>query len=141
MTMCLCTFALSSCAGLPGAEATMLHDKLVIITFDDQDCPQKVSEDDFLVDKKNADGTFKRVVWRKSGGVAGTGYKIFFDPFNGKPHESRNGEVKQTISWMTPGKNKKLDPNNKPEPVQYKYTIVGDACKEKALDPHFRLRG
>jgi len=130
MTLCLCTFALSSCAEWPGAEPmNALTDVPVKIIFDPAGCPDPATPpQDFVVTKNS-----QRVVWQSvdaNGNPIPVNYRIWFHPFRGVPLQSveRTGQ-----NFSTPW--------HPDAPLgKYKYTIVGKGCEGKPLDPHFRVR-
>ena len=103
----------------------------VDIPFDSAGCPQ--TPDAIDTDKG------KLIVWQSvdavTGDKIGERYEIFFDPFVGRPQRSdRNGKLKSLPF------ERNVPPTVGPGKVEYKYTIVGDRCKDKPLDPRLWLR-
>ena len=111
-------------------EWTAMTDAYVSIEFDSAGCPQLVNPPDFFVHKA------KRVIWQSvdaAGNKFPQTYEIYFDPFKGSPLRSGpSGEVKSS----------RFDPNAPATArgIEYKYSIVGEKCKNKPLDPRFRVR-
>ena len=127
---CAATLLLGGCAPLTqsGPDTQNIP---VNIPFDSAGCPGAPAA--IEADKG------KRVVWQSVDAVTGDKinerYEIFFDPFVGRPQRSdRNGRLKSLP----------FDNNVPPTvglgKVEYKYTIVGDRCKDKPLDPRLWLR-
>ena len=108
----------------------MLPDVPVNIGFDDSNCPTAVDPNTpVTVDKE----TNQRIVWQavdKQGNPIDERYEIYFDPFKGRPlHANSKGHLRSP----------RFD-SRTPVGVEYKYTIVGDRCLDKPLDPRFRIR-
>lgn len=130
--------ALMSCTVLTGAcgtvdstatrcvEVEQLRDVSINIRFVNG-CPQDVdkggNDNPFDVDRRS------RVIWQAVDSDGSTPeYAIYFDPFKGGPLESRQGVIRsRPFDSCSPA-------------AEYKYTIVGARCKDKPLDPRFRLR-
>ena len=97
----------------------------VTIKFDGK-CPTSVDCEYFDVSKT------RFINWKSSDGNGDSPeFKIYFDPFKGRPIASSHGKKKSPP----------FDPDT-PVNVDYKYTIVGTApdCANVALvDPRFRL--
>ncbi len=101
----------------------------VTITFV-ENCPQSVSSDDVTVSKGRGD----RILWSaiQDGQPYSGGYKIYFDPFkSGPPLKSGGGRHKDQILSQKLHDHVPL--------ASYKYTIVGDECASKPLDPRIRV--
>ncbi len=133
MTLCLCTYALSSCADWPGAEPTnTLNDVPVQIEFDAAGCPKSAKPEALGVDKA------KRIVWQSvnaAGNPINVEYVIWLDPFRGgNPLKSNANGVRKSPLFNSDA------PPTRGGEIEYKYTIVGTSCEDKPLDPHFRLR-
>ena len=109
----------------------------VKVFFDSAGCPEYVDKPFFDLDPK-VNGL--KVKWtavypeppsdQPEGAQAKMEYKIYFDPFQGgKPLESSSGIIlSQPIERGIPTN------------VTYKYTIMGDQCTHKPLDPYFRVQ-
>jgi hypothetical protein len=100
----------------------------VNITFDQSHCPIGVDPDNPSVDKASN----QRLAWQSVDGVGNPideGFDIYFDPFKGRPLSADSKGHKQSPPFdpFTPAK------------VQYKYTVVGERCPQKPLDPRFFL--
>ncbi len=125
--LCFAVISLGACASQPGEEEMdPLVDIPVYITFDGDSCPVKVVPETFDITSA------KRIVWQSvnaSGEHIDMVYSIYFDPFKGRPLKSN------------PHGRKKSPPFDKktPENVYYKYSIVGERCEDKPLDPRFRF--
>ncbi len=142
ITMCLCTYALSSCADLSGSEPTnTLTDPIIKIEFEQVGkvyCPKiqpDVCADDInilTVDKR------KKLGWQSvdaKGNPIDTKYAIWFDPFEGPQESDSKGLIKPLkFKTDTPPKMPSRDG------IVYKYTIVGEGCEERPVDPRFRVR-
>jgi hypothetical protein len=102
----------------------------VSIEFTAMGCPKKATPENFDVDQG------KRIVWQAvdtAGKPMDTRYEIYFDPFKGQPLKSdvRGRRRSPPFDRGTPGT---------PEGIEYKYSIVGEACKNAPLDPRFKFR-
>lgn len=111
---------------------TFVTDATVNITFDKDGCPLKAKPKDFFVTNS------KKVIWQsvdEDGKDISAHYAIYFDPFRGKTLETEPGSKGQV-------KSPRFDPDapKSGSGVVYEYTIVGEDCKDKPLDPRFRLR-
>lgn len=127
----MCPFASHSIAQSPNVTpADLANHQLVKITFDAKGCPISVDPDTFDVSKS------KKIAWQgydASGKAVSVDYTIYFDPFVGSPHKSKNdGQLKSPPFYQTAPATA--------AGIEYKYSIVGEKCKDKPLDPHFRLR-
>lgn len=125
------TFASNTIAQVPDTTALELADRqLVKITFDAQGCPLAANPDTFDITKS------KKIAWQAidaSGNPVAQSYTIYFDPFAGRPLNSKtDGQLKSP-------------PFDKSAPataagIEYKYSIVGVNCPNAPLDPRFLLR-
>jgi hypothetical protein len=100
----------------------------VKITFDESHCPVGVDPDNPSVDKASN----QRLVWQAVdavGNPVGEVFTIWFDPFQGRPLTASSKGYQQSPPFD------RYTPVN----VQYKYTVVGERCPEKPLDPRFLL--
>jgi hypothetical protein len=108
------------------------------IAFDSQGCPKSANPNGdnqpFYVENS------KRVIWQSVDNTPAAnpikaGYEIFFDPFKGQPHKSNGiGRVSAVFDPKAPS-----TPAAGPG-IEYKYSIVGDSCKDKPHDPRFLVR-
>lgn len=103
---------------------------LVSIEFDEDGCPLTVNPPDFYVRKQ------KKIIWQsvdENGASTSVQYKIFFAPFNNLALPSNlNGRVTTGVIADEVAKSMAK--------AEFKYTVVGDNCTDKPLDPRFRLR-
>ncbi|MCB1687781.1 MAG: hypothetical protein KDI33_04820 [Halioglobus sp.] len=88
-------------------------------------CPDRADPVDFDIEKT------RKISWQsvdEAGNPLSLGWRIYFDPFKGRPIKANNGYTQS--------------PNfNRESPdVAYKYTIVGDGSACEPVDPRFRLR-
>ena len=100
----------------------------VNITFDETHCPTAVDPNNPNVDKASN----QRLAWQAvdaAGESINEGFTIYFDPFKGGPLKANSKGFR---------KSPKFDPDT-PVNVEYKYTVVGERCPEKPLDPRFLL--
>lgn len=117
---------LGACA--PLEEKGGLPDIPVNITFDESHCPQKVDPENPTVNKASN----QRLVWQAvdgAGNPIGEKFTIYFDPFRGKTLESGREGYERSPHFD----------RDTPVNVEYKYTIVGERCLAKPLDPRFFL--
>jgi len=133
IALCGAAILMSACATNYNAEPpNAVTDVEVDIQFDSKGCPKSVSKDDFLID--NA----KRVVWQsvdREGKKIDVIYEIYFDPFKGHPLKSNpQGRRK------SPPFDGDAPATNDETGITYKYSIVGQRCKDAPYDPRFRLR-
>jgi len=117
---------LGACAPIPSPPG--LPDIPVKITFDKSHCPTGVDPDNPSVDKASN----QRLAWQGVDGVGNPideGFAIYFDPFKGRPlTANKKGYLRSP----------RFDPDT-PAQVQYKYTVRGERCPGKPLDPRFFL--
>jgi hypothetical protein len=96
------------------------------------DCPDSVDHNDFVINGS------KFVVWQSvelsaAQEPTSSDYTIYFDPFKGgKPLGSKGNKGRV--------KSQKVESPLTEVGIEYKYTIVGDNCPDKPLDPRFRVR-
>ncbi|MEJ2603860.1 MAG: hypothetical protein P8172_11290 [Gammaproteobacteria bacterium] len=105
----------------------------VAIVFDADACPVEVRPNADVSCPRNPDKSAicadrgRQIVWQSVNAAdepMSLGYEIFFDPFVGRPLDAgpTSGLVRATIRRDVPA-------------VEYKYTVVGDNCPDKPLDP------
>lgn len=107
------------------------------IVFDGDGCPVDVVPNEDVSCPGNPDKSAvctargRQIVWQsvdEAGEPASRDYEIFFDPFVGPSIDSNPmGEARATVRQGVPT-------------VEYKYTVVGDACTDKPLDPRIIIR-
>ena len=117
---------LGACA--PLEEKGGLPDIPVNITFNESHCPEKVDPENPTVNKASN----QRLVWQAVDGVGkpiAEGFAIYFDPFKGRPLTANNKGYLRSPRFDS----------DTPAKVQYKYTVRGERCPDKPLDPRFFL--
>jgi hypothetical protein len=95
-------------------------------------CPVRVLPEASLEVSKEKN----KVVWRavnEQYEEISVQYEIYFDPFTGRPLRSFNDG-----SLTSPPFDKKTPVTTKG--IEYKYTILGDDCPDKPLDPRITVR-
>jgi hypothetical protein len=133
LTACGVAILVGACASNSKAqEPDSIGDIPVSIQFDASGCPKKVTPEIFDVDQG------KRIVWQavdKDGRNMDIRYEIYFDPFKGQPLKSDPKGRKKS-----PPFDRNAPATPPPKGIEYKYSIVGEECKDEPLDPRFRLR-
>jgi hypothetical protein len=104
----------------------------VAIVFDADACPVEVRPNADVSCPGNPDKSAicadrgRQIVWQSVDAAyepMSRGYEIFFDPFVGPSLDAGpTGQARATIRPGVPA-------------VEYKYTVVGDDCPDKPLDP------
>lgn len=117
-------------AGCVAEGLNIMSNAKIFIEFDATGCPVIVNPPDFYISKS------KRVLWQavdQNGNITPAVYEIFFEPFKGmklRAESTDNGLItSRPIDWAAANAG-----------IEFKYTVVGDNCKDKPLDPRFRLR-
>jgi hypothetical protein len=106
-------------------------DAKIFIEFDAIGCPLIVNPPDLYINKG------KKVQWQAVGADGANipeVYEIFFEPFKGM--KLKSGGI------HGPGKiiSNEIAGSAAQKGIEFKYTVVGDRCPGKPLDPRFRLR-
>ena len=130
-TIFMGVFASNTIAQVPDTTALELaNHQLVMITFNAQGCPLEANPTTFDITKS------KKIAWQAidaSGNPVAQSYTIYFDPFAGRPLNSKSDGQLQSppFDQSAPAT---------PAGIEYKYTIVGVNCPNAPLDPRFLLR-
>lgn len=93
------------------------------ISFDASGCPLSVSEPRLQARRG------RRIVWQAvnaAGEPTRERFEIFFDPLRGSQLRARAGRVGRPIDRTAPI-------------AEYKYTVLGDRCSDRPLDPVIRV--
>ena len=93
------------------------------VFFDGSSCPTGVSNPSPGVNRG------RLIKWQAvdaAGNPARIGFQIYFDPIQGGPLRAPQGSIQRPV-------------NNSVPAATYKYTIVGDACPQRPLDPNSRV--